>query len=65
LWKDGLCEKEEILLRSPKAAELAARIAQAEKGILTDDGEDEEYEEEDFEDEDEVEEDEPPPRRRR
>jgi twitching motility protein PilT len=66
LWKDGLVEKEEILLRSPKPAELAARIAQAEKGIFDEQGEeeveeDEEYED-DYEDEDE---DEPPPRRRR
>src|SRR5205085_9756340 len=41
LWKDGVCEKEEILLRSSKPAELAARVAQAEKGICDEDaGED-------------------------
>src|SRR5207245_2924277 len=67
LWKDGLVEKEEILLRSPKPAELASRIAQAEKGIFDEEGteeteEDEEEYEEDYEDEDEAE---PPPRRRR
>ena len=44
LWKDGLCEKEEILQRASKPADLAYKISQAEKGIL---------EEEDFEDEDE------------
>ena len=27
LWKDGLCEKEEVLLKSSKPAELAAKIA--------------------------------------
>src|SRR6478672_10222709 len=27
-WKDGLCEKEEVLLRSSKPTELAARISQ-------------------------------------
>jgi twitching motility protein PilT len=63
LWKDGLCEKEEVLLRSPKAAELAARIAAAERGL----DEDAEYEEDDeeYEDEDEEEEDDDdePPRR--
>src|SRR3954447_5504147 len=49
LWKDGLCDKEEILLRSPKPAELAARIAAAERGQE----EDEEYggEEEDEDEE--------------
>ena len=31
LWQDGLCEKEECLLRSAKPAELAAKIAQVEK----------------------------------
>src|SRR5215467_5717273 len=67
LWKDGLVEKEEILLRSAKPAELAARVSQAEKGIFDEEGEEEvedeeeEYEE-DYEDE---EEEEPPPRRRR
>src|SRR5207248_6524698 len=43
LWKDGVCEKEEVLLRSPKAAELAARIAAAERGL----DEDAEYEDDD------------------
>jgi len=64
LWKDGLVEKEEILLRSSKPAELAARVSQAEKGIFDEDGgedADEEYED-DYEEEDD---DEPPPRRRR
>src|SRR5207302_4328695 len=45
LWKDGVCEKEEILLRSPKPAELAARIAAAERGLGEEEGE--EYEDED------------------
>jgi twitching motility protein PilT len=68
LWKDGTCEKEEILLRSSKPAELAAKIANAERGVfddefLEDDEDDEDYE--DDEDEDEDEDDEPPRRRRR
>jgi twitching motility protein PilT len=65
LWKDGLVEKEEVLLRSPKAAELAARIAAAERGLEEDaefEADDEEYEEEDEEEDDE--EDEPPRRGR-
>jgi twitching motility protein PilT len=64
LWKDGVCEKEEILLRSPKAAELAARIAAAERGLDEDEEyvpDDEEDEEEDYEEDEEEE----PPRRRR
>jgi twitching motility protein PilT len=71
LWKDGVCEKEEVLLRSNKPAELAAKIAQAERGILEeevmDDDEEDEDEYEDYEDEDEEdeEEDERPRRRRR
>jgi twitching motility protein PilT len=64
LWKDGLCEKEEILLRSPKPAELAARIAAAERGLEDDAelGDEEEYEEEEDDEEEEEEDDEPPRR---
>jgi twitching motility protein PilT len=64
LWKDGLCEKEEVLLRSSKPNELAARISNAEKGLGDDaEGDDEEEEfEDDYEDE---EEDEEPPKRGR
>jgi twitching motility protein PilT len=58
LWKDGLCDKEEVLLKSSKPAELAARIAAAEKGIFEDD--DEEYDDEDYEEVDDDEEDEAP-----
>src|SRR5947208_8277896 len=43
LWREGIVEKEECLLRSSKPAELAARMAQYEKGIY--DGEEEEVEE--------------------
>jgi len=52
LWKEGLCEKEEVLQKSSKPADLAYKIAQAEKGIL----EEEEFDDED-EDEDEDEDD--------
>jgi twitching motility protein PilT len=67
-WKEGLVEKEEVLLRSSKPAELAAKIAQAERGVFD---EDEDYDDEDYEDEDEDEdedeedEDDGPQRRRR
>jgi twitching motility protein PilT len=73
LWKDGLCEKEETLLRASKPQELAAKIAQAERGIFDedeydedeyDDEYDEDEEDEDEEDEDDDEEDRPRRRRR-
>ncbi len=62
LWKDGLVEKEEVLLRSSKPNELAARILQAERGVFED--EDEEYEEVDEEFEEDEEDNEPPKRGR-
>ncbi len=70
LWKDGLCEKEEILLRASKPQELAAKIAQAERGIFDEEEHDEvEYEDDDEDDdeddEDDEEEEEDRPRRRR
>src|SRR5579859_4444921 len=37
LWKDGLVEKEECLLRSSKPAELAAKMSQWERGVFDDD----------------------------
>jgi twitching motility protein PilT len=49
LWKDGTCEKEEVLSRSSKPQDLAHKIAMAERGEL----EEEEDEDEDFDDEDE------------
>lgn len=52
LWKDDLVEKEEALLRAQKPAELAAKIAAAERGALDDD-EFEGDEDEDYEDDDE------------
>lgn len=58
LWKEGICEKEEVLQRSSRPAELAAKIALAERGQLEDEEEEDEDEEEEYEDEDEDEEDE-------
>jgi twitching motility protein PilT len=57
LWKEGLSEKEEVLLRASKPQELAAKIAQAERGVFDEDEydeDDDEYEDDDEnEDEDE------------
>ncbi|VTU00484.1 twitching motility protein : Twitching motility protein OS=Planctomyces brasiliensis (strain ATCC 49424 / DSM 5305 / JCM 21570 / NBRC 103401 / IFAM 1448) GN=Plabr_2546 PE=4 SV=1: T2SE [Gemmataceae bacterium] len=55
LWKDDLCEKEEVLLKSSRPTELAAKIAAAERGALDD--EDEEGGDEDEEDDDDDDED--------
>ncbi len=53
LWKEGKVEKEEVLLRSSKPAELAAKIAQAEKGIFDEEEDEEDEDEDEYEDEDE------------
>jgi twitching motility protein PilT len=63
LWKEGLCDKEEVLLKSSRPSELAAKIAQAERGLYDEDeegggGEDED-EDEDEDDEEEDDDDEP------
>ena len=42
LWKNGIVEKEEALLKSSKPAELAGRIRQAELGELEEDEDDDE-----------------------
>jgi twitching motility protein PilT len=67
LWKNGICEKEEVLLKASKPAELAARVLSAEKGELDEeeDLDDEEDEDEDVDDEEEEEEEEVENRRRR
>ncbi len=63
LWKDGLCDKEEVLLKSSKPNELAAKIAQAERNELDD--EDDENDDEDDDDDDDDEEDDQPRKKRR
>jgi twitching motility protein PilT len=50
LWRNDICEKEEVLLKTSRPAELAAKIAQAERGLLED--EEELEDDEDYEDED-------------
>src|SRR5437763_3109293 len=57
LWKNQLCDKEEILLRSNKPQELAAKIAQAERGIFEDE-EGMEEDEDDYEDDEDEDDDE-------
>jgi twitching motility protein PilT len=69
LWKEGIVEKEEILLRANKPAELAAKVAQAERGVFDEEDEyedeDDEYEDDDDEDDDEDDDDEDDRPRRR
>src|SRR6516164_865603 len=54
LWKEGIVEKEEVLMRSSKPSELASKISAAEKGLLD---EDEEYAEDEDEDDDDFDDD--------
>jgi twitching motility protein PilT len=58
LWKNGIVEKEEVLLKSPKPQELAARILAAERGEVDEEDEDEDEDEDEAEDEDEDEDEE-------
>lgn len=48
LWRDGLCEEKDVVMRSNNPGELKAKIAMAKKGLLEDDDDDEE--DDDFED---------------
>jgi twitching motility protein PilT len=65
LWKEDICDKEEVLLKASKPAELAAKIAQAERGLMDDEDEFDDEEDEDEEEEDEEDEEQDRPRRRR
>jgi twitching motility protein PilT len=58
LWREDMVEKEEALLKSNRPTELAAKIAQAERGLDDEDEEGDEDEEEETEDEEEDEEEE-------
>ncbi len=60
LWKEDLCEKEEVLLKSSRPAELAAKIAAAERGML----EDEENEDDDDDDDDDDDEEDDRPKKK-
>lgn len=52
LWKNGLVDKEEILLKAKKPAELAAKIAAVERGLEEEDDEYEEDDDDDYDDDD-------------
>ncbi|WP_417380217.1 type IV pilus twitching motility protein PilT [Gimesia sp.] len=41
LWRDGLCEEKDVVMRSNNPGELKAKIAMAKKGLLEDEDEDE------------------------
>ncbi|QDT93771.1 type IV pilus twitching motility protein PilT [Gimesia algae] len=47
LWRDGLCEEKDVVMRSNNPGELKAKIAMAKKGLLEDDDEEDD---DDFED---------------
>ena len=55
LWKEQLVEKEEALLKASKPAELAAKIAAAERGTLEDEENDGDDDDDDEDDDDEEE----------
>jgi twitching motility protein PilT len=65
LWKEGTCEKEEVLLRAKAPEALAKKIGQVEKGIWEDEDEEADEDEDEEVDEDEDEEEDVKPRRRR
>jgi len=45
LWKNGLCEEDDVIMRSNGPGELKARIMRAKKGLLDDEPEDEDEDE--------------------
>jgi twitching motility protein PilT len=54
LWRKGLCEERDVVMRAIQPGELKARIANAKKGVFDEeeegddvDGDDDEWEEED------------------
>ncbi len=52
LWREGLCEKEEVLLKCQKPLELADRIRASEEGALDEDDDEEETDDDDDDDDD-------------
>jgi twitching motility protein PilT len=58
LWKEGLVEKEEVLMRSARPTELAAKIAQVERGLAVKEDYDEDEDEDDDDEDEEEDEDE-------
>ena len=62
LWREGLCEKEDVMLKCQKPLDLADRIRAAEEGALDED--DDEVEDDDEADDDDDDDDRPRRRRR-
>lgn len=60
LWREGLCEKEEVLVKAQKPLELADRIRMAEEGALDEDEDEMEDDDDDDDDDDDEEEDDRP-----
>ncbi len=52
LWRKGLCEERDVVVRSNQPGELKARIANAKKGIYDDEEGDEEDDDDDWEEDD-------------
>ena len=54
LWRKGLCEERDVVVRSNQPGELKARIANAKKGVFDDedDDDDDDDDDEDWDDED-------------
>jgi twitching motility protein PilT len=52
LWREGLCEKENVLLKAQKPGELADRIRAAEEGGMDDDDDDDDDDIDDDDDDD-------------
>tara|TARA_R110002111_G_scaffold262702_1_gene340350 strand:- start:58760 stop:59884 length:1125 start_codon:yes stop_codon:yes gene_type:complete len=49
LWRDGLCEERDVVMRSNNPGELKSKIAMAKKGLL-EDGEEGDEDDDDYED---------------
>ena len=49
LWKNELCEEEDVVMKSNQPGELKARIERAKRGILDEQMEDDEDDEDDDE----------------
>lgn len=52
LWKNELCEEEDVVMKSNNPGELKARIAMAKRGVFDEDADDDEYDDDDDEYED-------------
>ena len=63
LWREGVCEKEEVLLKCQKPLELADRIRSSEEGALDED--DDERNDDDDEEDDDDDDDERPVKKRK